>query len=75
MSDSSYVCPNGHDFPATVAVPCGECNATVTCEPASRGMALHAEVERLRAEVAHLRSELDYLIDGDTGPGGADEAT
>lgn len=51
MSDSSYVCPNGHEFPAIVAVPCGECDATVTCEPASRGMALHTEVERLRAAI------------------------
>lgn len=30
------------------------------------------EVERLRAENKHLRGELAYLVDGDTGPGGAD---
>lgn len=61
--EREYVCPNGHAFPDAVAVRCGECDATVVCEPASRGMALHAEIERLcsglPAEVERLRGKVD----------------
>lgn len=30
-------------------------------------------IERLRAELAAMKAEMDYALHGDTGPGGADE--
>lgn len=58
-----YECPNGHDFPSVVAVRCEKCGAEVACEPASRGMALHAS----RAELDACRREelIGRLIEAD----------
>jgi hypothetical protein len=33
----SFQCPNGHDFPRAVAVPCEHCGAHVACEPVAAG--------------------------------------
>lgn len=58
--DHNYTCPDGHPFPDTVPVVCGQalpasergCEAIVVCEPSARGVALRAELERLRAALA-----------------------
>lgn len=56
----TYVCPNGHEFPTAVAVPCEECGASVACVPvakAAEDFRAMEEFERLLREGV-LLSEL-----------------
>lgn len=56
---SEYACPNGHDFPRAVVVPCEACGANVLCEPMAAGMRLVRTLEATEAECERLRDDLD----------------
>lgn len=54
------VCPNGHEFPGALVVPCEECQAGVVCIPHSEGLRLHellSEVERVDTD-ANLLAQM-----------------
>ena len=56
---NGHVCPNGHDFPQTVAVRCAECDAQVACVP----FAAFAELLRAADGEALYADELEDRID------------
>jgi len=58
MSDeNAYVCPNGHEVARMFVVPCGECGALVTCQPAAVGMELHRQIEALERLLHNERAK------------------
>jgi hypothetical protein len=59
----SYVCPNGHDFPGMLTVPCAECGASVVCEPVSAGMRLHTLLETAEGDLERVRRQRDQLLE------------
>lgn len=69
------VCPNGHEFPAALTVPCEQCEASVVCIPHAEGLRLHellTQSETAIGEIVLYAKKLTLDRDKDLKTVGAD---
>lgn len=65
-ADLPYTCPNGHEFPRAVAVPCEHCEASVVCVPHSDAIRLHDALDDAERALMQARAEAAKLAAANT---------
>lgn len=59
VEPTPFQCPNGHAFPSAVAMPCGECDARVTCVPLAQLVERGGAIFEQAGEIARLRDAIE----------------